>query len=98
MNRVVVKERRTLVFETASTSGPHITAQCRLPTRPSRNAVQISSMSPADHDRLIEVKFLAVRQPLHAHFPQAGLKLRGVDKLCAVARREFQFAIELRIG
>src|SRR6266516_6546824 len=61
-------------------------AQCRLPTRPRKKAVQssmrIQSNAP-DHHRFIEEVILASGSPLDAHFPQSRTKGLGIEPLCA---------------
>src|SRR5678815_123238 len=78
---------RGRAFASARTSGPHMPAQCRLPTRPSRKALQ-GSMSLRfgrggweGDDHLFEEVIMPRGAPLHANLPKAAEHCTGVDTL-----------------
>src|SRR5213592_1177887 len=83
---------------TARTSGPHITAQCRLPTRPRTNDVQISSMSFNDHEALFQHVEFAVRGPFEARLPKTRRERRVIHSLLTgTVRLEIDAVIKPRV-
>ena len=74
-------------------SGPHMPAQCRLPARPRRNAVQSAMLFRVewhdgeqvlglvhDDDLFVEIVVLCCA-PLDAHLPETREQRGGVDDL-----------------
>src|ERR1017187_1988475 len=68
----------------ASISGPHMAAQCKLPSNPSAKAIPKSILFSSDGDFLFEEKFSPAGIPFGAHQPQARGKLGNIQRLRAV--------------
>src|SRR3954471_3230308 len=89
----------------ARVKGPHMPAQCKLPTSPRINAVQSSIESKTDHlrrgrdatnhDFLLEEIFLSGDGPDDAEFPQTILQCCGINCLnTRCVRIEFDLLIQ----
>src|ERR1035437_626023 len=80
----------------ASISGPHMAAQCRLPSRPSAKAIPKSILFSGDDDFLLDKITLPAGVPFGAHQPEAGGELGNIQHLRAVgARLQLKFPVQL---
>ena len=83
----------------ASARGPHIAAQCRLPTKPMMNAARSIFLAWRENDRLLEVVIVVQGPPTDVNLPKADLQFGDVDLLqTAWVDRKREFLIQTRIG
>src|SRR6185369_16295802 len=83
----------------ASISGPHMAAQCRLPSSPSTKAIPKSILFSGDGDFLFEEIILFAGVPFDAHTPEPGGKLGNIQRLRAVGfQRQRKVTVQLWRG